>query len=152
MNRSAISSPIAIPRGVTAIGIFLVFGAAMASLAGMTLVWPGTALDRMWAFNPRAFRELAPFGKTVGIPFLLLAVTLSITSVGWFKRRLWGWRLAVFIIATQVFGGLIHVFLGRVVEGGVGVAIAGALLLYLLRVKVRAVFNDGTGIPPCAKG
>lgn len=147
MNRSAISSAIAIPRGVTAIGIFFLFGAVMASLAGMTLVWPGTAFDRMWAFNPRAFRELAPVGKTVGILFLLLGVTLSATSVGWFKRRLWGWRIAVIIIATQVLGGLIHVFLGRVVEGGVGVAIAGALLLYLLRVKVRAVFNDGTGIP-----
>lgn len=103
MNRSAISSAIAIPRGVTAIGIFFLFGAVMASLAGMTLVWPGTAFDRMWAFNPRAFRELAPVGKTVGILFLLLGVTLSATSVGWFKRRLWGWRLAVIIIATQVF-------------------------------------------------
>ena len=147
MNRSAIPAAIATPRGITAIGIFLSLGAVMASLAGMTLVWPGSALDRMWAFNPRAFRDLAPFGKTVGIPFLLLGVTLSVTSVGWFKRRLWGWRLAAIITATQVLGGLIHVFLGRVVEGGVGVAIAGALLLYLLRVKVRAVFGDATGIP-----
>ena len=130
------------PRGIAAVGIFLLFGAVMASLAAMTLVWPGTAVDRLWAFNPRAHRELAPFGKTAGIPFLLLGVTLFFTSVGWFKRRLWGWRLAVFIVATQVLGGLVHIFLGRVVEGGVGVAIAGALLFYLLRVKVRAIFDD----------
>jgi hypothetical protein len=67
------------------------------------------------------------------------------TSVGWFKRCLWGWRLAVFIIATQVLGGWVHFFLGRVVEGGVGVAIAGARLVYLLRVTVRAIFDDRTG-------
>ena len=54
--------------GITAMGIFLFFGAAMASLAGVTLIWRGTILDRMWAINAPAYRQLAPFGKTVGIP------------------------------------------------------------------------------------
>jgi hypothetical protein len=35
--------------GITAMGIFLFFGATMASLAGATLTWRGTILDRMWA-------------------------------------------------------------------------------------------------------
>lgn len=128
------------PRGVSAVGTFLFFGCLMASLAGMTLVWPGTLLDRMWALNPRAYKELAPFGKAVGIPFLLLGVTLAVAGTGWFKRRLWGWRLAVAIIATQVLGDLANVFLGRVVEGAIGVAISGALLFYLLRPAVKSVF------------
>lgn len=128
------------PRGIAAIGLFLLFGALMASLAGVTLVWRGTPLDRMWTLNPRAFGELAPYGKTVGIPFLLLGVTLAVAGVGWFKGRLWGWRLAVAVIATQVLGDLVNVFRGRVVEGGLGVAIAGALLFYLLSANVKAAF------------
>src|SRR5271167_216075 len=36
-------------RGFTAIGMFLFFGAVMASLAATTLLWQGTALDRVWA-------------------------------------------------------------------------------------------------------
>ena len=128
------------PRGIAAIGFFLLFGALMASLAGVTLVWRGTPLERMWTLNPRAFRELAPYGKIVGIPFLLLGVTLAVAGVGWFKCRLWGWRLAVAVIATQVLGDLVNVFQGRVVEGGLGVAIAGALLFYLLSANVKAVF------------
>ena len=32
----------------------------MASLAGTTLVWQGTALDRIWSLNPHAHKELAP--------------------------------------------------------------------------------------------
>ncbi len=126
--------------GTKAIGIFLLFGALMSSLAGATLVWRGTTLDRMWTLNPRAFRELAPHGKAIGIPFLLLAVTLAVAGIGGLKYRLWGWRLAVGVVATQVLGDLVNVFKGHVVEGGLGLAIAGALLFYLLSANVQAVF------------
>ena len=59
----------------------------MASLAGTTLVWPGSALDCIWNLNPRAHEELAPFGRVVGIAFLLFAATLAVASLGWFKRK-----------------------------------------------------------------
>lgn len=134
--------PIALTPGMKVMGVFLLFGALMASLAGATFVWRGTALDRMWTLNPRAYRQLAPFGKAVGIPFLLLGVTLCAAGIGWFKHRLWGWRLAVAVIATQVLGDAVNMFLGHVVEGGIGVAIAGVLLLYLLNGDVKAAFGS----------
>jgi hypothetical protein len=59
--------------GFTAIGIFLFFGAVMESLASTTLLWRGTALDRLWALNPNAHRQLAPHGDIVGTFFLLLS-------------------------------------------------------------------------------
>src|SRR5260370_437639 len=131
------------PRGVRALGIFLLFGAVMASLVGMTLVWRGTTLDRLWTLNPRAYKELAPYGKAVGIPFLLLGVTLAVAAMGWLKRCLWGWRLAVGIIAAQVLGDLVNALMGDLVRGGVGFVIAGALLVYLLRPEVRTAFESG---------
>ena len=115
----------------------------MASLAGVTLIWRGTILDRMWAINAPAYRQLAPFGKTVGIPLLLLGATMAVVGTTWFKRRVWGWRLAVAIIATQVFGDLVNAFMGDLVRGGVGFEIAGALLVYLLRPQVRCAFASG---------
>jgi len=125
---------------LTAVGIFLLFGSLMAFLAGTTLVWPGTALDRMWLLNPPAYQRLAPLGKFAGIPFLTLSALLALAAIGWFHRRLWAWRLTVVIVAIQVLGGFVNLFLGHLPEAATGILIAGALLLYLLRPRVRSAF------------
>ncbi|MCU1251266.1 MAG: hypothetical protein JWQ49_4295 [Edaphobacter sp.] len=127
-------------QGFTAIGIFLFFGAIMASLAATTLLWRGAALDRLWALNPTAYRQLAPLGSIVGILFLVLGVALTTAAIGWFRRRLWGWKLTVGIIATQVLGDVVNCLRGDLLRGGTGVIIAGALLLFLLQSRVRATF------------
>jgi hypothetical protein len=128
------------PPGFTALGIFLFFGAAMASLAATTLLWRGTALDVVWKLNPAAYRQLSRLGDAVGIFFLVLGAALAIAGIGWFKRRLWGWRLAVLIIATQVLGDVVNCVRGDFLRGGIGFIIAGALLVFLFRSKVRATF------------
>jgi hypothetical protein len=127
-------------RGLLGVGVFFVFGTLASFYAGMTLVFPGTSLDRLWVLNPRAHHELSAFGRWTGISFFLLACALALTTLGWFKRRLWGWRLAVVIVASQVLGGLVHIFFGRVAQGVVGLTISGALLFYFLGAKVRAEF------------
>ncbi len=115
----------------------------MASLAGATLIWPGTSFDRVWALNPIAHRQLASLGRPIGVLFLLLSATLAVAGTGWFKRRPWGWRLALAVIATQVLGDLVNLLRGDWLRGGVGFSIATALLVYLSRSAVRAVFNGG---------
>jgi hypothetical protein len=125
-----------------AIGIFLFFGAVVSYLAGITLVWRGTVLERMWTFNPTAYKQLMPFGASAGVLFLLLSAVLTVAGRGWFKRCLWGWRLAVVIVAIQVLGDLLNVLMGNVVKGGIGFTLAGALLIYLLRSDVRAAFAN----------
>ncbi len=122
-------------------GIFLFFGSVMASLAATTLLWQGTALDRIWALNPAAHARLAPLGRIVGVLFLLLGAALATAGIGWFRHRLWGWRLAVAIIATQVLGDVANCVRGDWLRGGIGVIIAGALFLYLLRPRIRAAFG-----------
>ena len=113
----------------------------MASLAATTLLWRGTALDRIWVLNPAAYRQIAPLGSIVGISFLVLGAALIVAGIGWFRRRLWGWRLAVVIIAIQVLGDVVNCFRGDWLRGGCGVIIAGALLLFLLQPRIRAAFG-----------
>jgi hypothetical protein len=107
---------------------------------GSNLIWRGTFLDHMWVLNAPAYQQLSPLGEKVGVPFLVLSAALAAAGVGWFGRDLWGWRLAVVIIATQVLGDLVSIFLAHFVRGAAGVAIASALLLYLLRPAVRGAF------------
>ncbi|MGB8495771.1 MAG: hypothetical protein WCE53_15330 [Candidatus Acidiferrum sp.] len=76
--------------GLTAMGIFLVFAAAMAALAGATLLWRGTFLDPIWTLNRAAYRQLEPLGGKVGFLFFLLSITLGVAANGWFRRRVWG--------------------------------------------------------------
>ena len=113
----------------------------MAGLAAITLLSPGAPLDGLWVLNPIAYKRLAPLGRTVGILFLLLAAALTTAGVGWFQRRLWGWRFAVAIIATQVLGDVVNCVRGDWLRGGTGAIIAGALLLFLLRSNIRAAFT-----------
>jgi len=127
--------------GFTAVGVFLFFGAVMASLAATTFLWRGTALDRIWALNPLAYRQLASLGGTVGILFLLLGAALITAGIGWFRRRLWGWKLAVVIIAAQVLGDVFNCARGNWLRGGAGTIVAGALLLFLLQPRTRATFT-----------
>ena len=127
-------------RGFNAIGIFLFFGAVVAGLAAITLLWRGTPLDRLWVLNQMAYKRLVPMGRAVGILFLLLSGALTTAGIGWFRRRPWGWKLAVVIIATQVVGDLVNCVRGDSLRGGTGVIIAGALLLFLWRPKIRDSF------------
>jgi hypothetical protein len=129
------------PFGFVAVGTFLFFGATMASLAAITLLWHGTVLDRAWRLNPAAYRQLAPLGSKVGIAFLLLSTALLVSGIGWFHRRLWAWRLAAVIIAIQILGDVFNLARGDLLGGATGVLIASALLLYLLSSRIRSEFS-----------
>lgn len=134
------------PRGFTAFGIFLFFGASMASLAGMTLLYPGTVLDRLWTLNPGAHAQLAPLGHRVGGLFLLLSAALCCAGIGWFLRRTWGWRLAVAILIVQTLGDAFNFVRGDFLRGGIGFVIAVVVLLYLWHPRTRIAFRS-TSIP-----
>ena len=99
------------------------------------------ALDRAWDLNPIAYKHLVLVGGKVGILFVLLGAALTAGGLGWFRRRPWGWRLAVIIIAAQVLGDVFNCVTGDSVCGGAGIIIEGTLLLFLLQPRTRAAFT-----------
>lgn len=112
----------------------------MALLAATLLLLPGTFLDSLWALNPTAQRQLTAVGNRAGLLFVLLSFILAVAAIGWFKSRPWGWRLAVIILAVHLAGDVGNILVGRVLQGVLGVMVASALLVYLLRPATRAQF------------
>jgi hypothetical protein len=129
------------PLGFTAIGVFFFFGFVMASLAGTTLVHSGTVLDKMWKLNPVAHEQLMPLAPTVGFAFLLLAWALLFAGIGWLKRRRWGWILGTAIIAINLCGDVFNASRGEWLKGSFGILVAGLLLYYMTRLRVRRYFT-----------
>ena len=126
---------------VIGIGVFLLLGCSMAVLAGTMLLWPRTVLDRLWSLNPAGHKAFAPFGNSIGPLFYVLSIVLVTAAVGWFKQRIWGWRLTVAIIAIQVVGDFVNLIRGDFLRGCIGLLIAGLLLIFLLRSNTRTMFQ-----------
>jgi hypothetical protein len=128
------------PRGLVPIGIFFIFGASMAGYAAITLLHPGTPLDALWSLNKPARAALLPHAHAAGALFLILSSALAAAAVGWFRRQRWGWLLGTTIIAINAIGDATNLARGEVLKGAIGVAIAGGLLIFMLRPKVRNYF------------
>ena len=79
-------------RAMTAIGVFLFFGAIMAFLAGATLICQGTLLDHMWTLNAPAYKQLSPLEKQWAFLF-------------WCSAPAWRLRAAVGLDADFGDGG-----------------------------------------------
>jgi hypothetical protein len=126
---------------IISVGIFLVFASSMAALAGTMLIWPGTPLDRLWLLNETAHAQLRKAGTYPGPLFWALSIMLIGTATSWFRQRLWAFHLTVAIICVQLVGDVVNLVKGDFVRGGIGILIAGALLLFLLRSRIRTAFQ-----------
>jgi hypothetical protein len=131
------------PRGFVGIGVFFLFGTVMTTYAAITLLEPGTSFDRLWVLNQTGHAQLELLGKGAGFGFVTLSALMCATSVGWFRRRYWGWAVATTIIAINAAGDVANLASGERLKGAVGVAIAGPLLIYMTSRGVRNYFRRG---------
>ena len=112
----------------------------MCALAGASLLSPGP-LDWIWRWKPAAHAQLLLLGPAAGAAFLGLALIMALASFGSLARRRWAWPLALAIFAANAVGDAARIPFGAVAEGLVGVAMTAAILWWLTRPAVRALFN-----------
>ena len=97
-------------------------------------------MELVWKTYPGRRALLMPYREWLGPGFLALAAAMISASIGCFRQRKWGWWLAVAIFATNGLGDAGQIILGHLLEGGIGVVAAGAILFYLSRPAVRNAF------------
>src|SRR5437899_5948661 len=73
--------------GVLAISVILLVSTAIALITGVSLAFPGTFLDRIWALNRGAYIEFVTLGRPVGISLMILGLICAVAAAGLLKRR-----------------------------------------------------------------
>jgi hypothetical protein len=129
------------PRGALLFAIFFAVSTVILVSVGLALLLPGTVMETVWRAYPARRALLMPYREWLGPVFLGLAAVMAAASIGCFRQRRWGWWLAVAIFAVNGLGDAGQLLLGHFVEGGIGVAVAGLILFYLMRRKVRAEYQ-----------
>ena len=124
------------------LGSFFVFATLMCTVAAWSLLDPSGPAVRIWKLKPDQYHQLLAIGPIAGFGFLLLAIIMAVTSIGCFAGKIWGWRLAVIVIGINALGDGVRALSGEIVEGLVGLAIAGSVLWLLFKPRFRRVFGS----------
>ncbi len=98
-------------------------------------------MEAVWRLYPARRALLMPYRLWLGPGFLMLAIAMASASAGCFLKRPWGWWLSAMIFAINGLSDAAQILIGRVLEGGIGVTAAGAILFYLSRPNVRGAFR-----------
>src|SRR5437016_3772424 len=70
------------PLGVLAISVILLVSTAIALITGVSLAFPGTFLDRIWALNRGAYIEFVTLGRPAGISLVILGTICAFCCGG----------------------------------------------------------------------
>jgi len=99
------------------------------------LLFPGTALDSLWRLNPDAHVAFQSLGKVSIALMIVVGIGCAFATIGLAKNRRWGINLALLILAVNLAGDLINVVVRGDLRALIGVPIAGAIIIYLLRAR-----------------
>lgn len=119
---------------------FFALSTLLTLMAGTSLLTPGGALDWIWAIKPAEHAQLLAMGPMVGAGFLALSLAMAATACGTFKRRRWGYWLAVAIFLINGLSDAARGLSGGLAEGVIGVSVTALILWWLARAKVRRLF------------
>lgn len=87
---------------------FFAFGATMCALTVFLLLFPGSALDSLWRFNPESRAAFHSIGQLSVWLMLVVGISCAFASVGLWQRSRWGIRLALIILALNIVGDLFN--------------------------------------------
>jgi hypothetical protein len=130
-----------VPTGLKVLAVFFVFGAGMAGLASLSLLFPGGALEPMWQLKPEARTHLASLGP-VGIGLMaMVSIACAGAAHGLWSLASWGHKLALALLGVNLLGDAANAIFAHDVRTLIGIPIGGLLIAYLLQPHIRALFG-----------
>ena len=89
---------------------FFAFGATMCALTIGLLLFPGSALDSLWRFNPDARLAFESLGYWSLILMLTVGTACLFAAIGLWRAKQWGTWLASIILLINMLADLTNVF------------------------------------------
>jgi len=129
------------PGAIPVVSAFLFFATIMASVVGVSLLFPNRLLDRLWRLNPEGAVLFHAIGPVSGVLLLVLAVGTLAAVRGLLAGHRWAWRFSVALFAIDAAGNIVSFFLIHdALRTAAGAFISSAFLIALCRPAVRRYF------------
>ena len=129
------------PGTIPVVAAFLFFATAIASVVGVSLLFPNRLLDRLWRLNPQGAVVFHSIGPASGVLLLALAVGTLAAARGLLAGHRWAWLFSVTLFAIDAAGNIVSLFLIHdVLRTAAGAIISSAFLIALCRPTVRSYF------------
>lgn len=130
------------PPGVIALLMLFVIGTCASFISAVSLTFPGSFLEPIWDLNPHARAGFSRIGSWAIVLMISVCIACLFTALGLWRRRSWGYWLAVVMLVVNLCGDVVNVITGIEPRAIIGIPIVGMILAYLLRKRTRYHFNN----------
>jgi uncharacterized membrane protein (DUF2068 family) len=128
------------------LSIFFLAATVITLVAAVSLLFPNGFLEPIWKLNPRGRTGLGSDWHWAVLLFLIVGITCAIAALGLWQGRRWVYLTALAVLSLNLFGDLFNVISGIEPRAAIGIPIAGLIIVYLFRPKVRLFFSRPLGL------
>jgi hypothetical protein len=129
------------PGTILIVAAFLFFATILASVVGLSLLFPNHLLDWLWKLNPEGAVLFHSIGPVSGVFLLVLAVGTLTAARGLLAGRRWAWWFSVVLFAIDACGNVVSYFLIHdALRSATGAIISSTFLIALCRPTVQRYF------------
>jgi hypothetical protein len=131
------------PVGITVLSLFFAFGATMAAVSCIALLFPGSVLEPMWRLNPPAKEGFTQLGAWAPLLMAVVSIACATAALGLWRGAIWGWRVALSVLVVNLLGDAGNVAIRHDWRTIIGLPVGGAMIAYLLGRNARRWFGRG---------
>jgi hypothetical protein len=129
------------PKTVPFVAAFLFAATVIASIVGVSLLFPSRLLETMWKLNPEGAVLFHSIGALSGVLLLVLGGGTFAAARGLLHGRRWAWWFSVALFAIDVCGNIVSCFVTHdVLRPLTGALVSLIFLCALCGSSVRRYF------------
>jgi hypothetical protein len=120
-----------LPIGMKILIAFFAVAPLISTVAGISLLLPGSFLDKMWELKKADYATMHTYAIPIGLVLLVLGAAMTATFFGLIGRKRWALWSAIVIIGANGISDAASAIAQHKLENLAGVLIAGLIVWYL---------------------